>query len=184
MRDGLPAQRITGRTPTRVLVSEMGRPHRTADDALVVAAATSGDLTTHRNLARPGRHTLNCLSTIACPSRPRPGPPAAGSRRNPSRSPGAHDPAPPITSSPASPTGPAARSRVNHGQMPSVQRQPDAHRFIARQSCRAGDHRGLGRTVGVPYLRVLPRQPVGQPARTALTAQDQQADAVRRARRP
>ena len=33
--------------PTRVLVGEMGRPHRTADDALVVAAAFPGDLTSH-----------------------------------------------------------------------------------------------------------------------------------------
>lgn len=41
-----------GRTrPTRVLVGEMGRPYRTADDALVVAAAIPCDLTSRHNLA-------------------------------------------------------------------------------------------------------------------------------------
>jgi hypothetical protein len=40
--------------PARVLVGEMGRPHRTADDTVVVAAAIPGHLTSHHQLAGPG----------------------------------------------------------------------------------------------------------------------------------
>ena len=46
---------------------------------------------------------------------------------------------------------------VDHGQTPSVQGQPDAHRLAAGQSRRAGHHGGLGRAVGVPHLPCLAR---------------------------
>ena len=75
-------------------------------------------------------------------------------------------------------------ARADHCHTPSIQGQPDPHRLTAGQPRRAGHHRGLGRTVGVPHLRAPLRQPVGQPARTCLAAHHQQADAVQRARRP
>ena len=61
-------------------------------------------------------------------------------------------------------------------EVPAVQRQPDPHRGRPVQPGGARDHRGLGRTVGVPHLATVRRQPRRQLGRTRLTAKDQQPD--------
>jgi hypothetical protein len=74
--------------------------------------------------------------------------------------------------------------RVNHGQLPAVERQADAHRVGAGQPRRAGDHGGLGRAVGVPHLTPVHRDALGQLGRASLATEDQQPDVVERVDRP
>ena len=74
--------------------------------------------------------------------------------------------------------------RVDHGEFPAGERQPDAHRSLAGQSRGAGDHSRLGRSVRVPDLASLDGQPLRELRRARLPAEDQQADVVERFDRP
>ena len=74
--------------------------------------------------------------------------------------------------------------RADDGQVPPVERQPDPYRRRPVEASRAGDHRGLGRTVGVPHLPSTDGQPGRQLRWTRLTAEDQQAHPGQRCGRP
>jgi len=67
-----------------------------------------------------------------------------------------------MMSSPTSPEPTGRGGSIHHRQIPAIERQPDAHRRLAVEKSRAGDHRGLGGAVGVPDLAALDRQPGGQ----------------------
>ena len=89
-----------------------------------------------------------------------------------------------MTSSPVSPMRDRVAGRVDHGELPAGQRQPDPHRALAGQPRGAGDHGRLGRPVRVPDLAALDGQALGQLRRAGLAAEDQQPDVLERLDRP
>lgn len=73
---------------------------------------------------------------------------------------------------------------VDDGQLPAVQRQPDADRLLAGHQGGTGDDGRLGRPVGVPDLPPLRHEPLHQLGRAGLAAEDQQPYVVEGLRLP
>ncbi len=80
--------------------------------------------------------------------------------------------------------GHAVALRVDDGEVPAVERQPDAHRWLAGEPGAAGDDGGLGGAVGVPDLAARGGQAGADLGRAGLAAEDEQAHVVERRRRP
>ena len=66
--------------------------------------------------------------------------------------------------------------RIDHREVPAVQRQPDRHLTDAVQPDRAGDDGRLGGAVGVPHLATVTDQAFGQFRRAGLAAEDHHPD--------
>ncbi len=75
---------------------------------------------------------------------------------------------------PVAPGGTGQLVLVDDDEVPAVEGQPDAHRPLARHERAAGDHRGLGRAVGVPHLALGRREAGDELGRAGLTAEDEQ----------
>ena len=74
--------------------------------------------------------------------------------------------------------------RVDDGEVPAVQRQPDAHGGLAGEPGTARDDGGLGGAVGVPHLAVGGGQAGADLGRAGLAAEDEQAHVVEGRRGP
>ena len=74
--------------------------------------------------------------------------------------------------------------RIDHREIPAVQRQADPHRRRAVEDRTAGDHRRLRGAVGVPHLAPGRLQAGGELGRAGLTAHDQQPHLGQGAVRP
>ena len=77
-----------------------------------------------------------------------------------------------------------AAERVDDGQLPTVERKPDADGAVDGQRRGARDDGGLGGAVGVPHLGADGGQASGQLGRARLAAEDQQPDAAQLLGRP
>ncbi len=80
--------------------------------------------------------------------------------------------------------GDALPLRVDDGEVPAVERQADAHRWLAGEPGAARDDSGLGGAVGVPDLAARGGQPGADLGRAGLATEDEQAHVVERRRRP
>ena len=73
---------------------------------------------------------------------------------------------------------------VDDREVPAVEGQPDPDRLLAGEAGGTRDHRGLGRSVGVPHLPVSGGESLPDLGRARLPAEDQQPDLVHRLHRP
>ena len=73
---------------------------------------------------------------------------------------------------------------VDDGEVPAVERQADAHRWLAGEPGAARDDGGLGGAVGVPDLAVGGGEAGADLRRAGLTAEDEQAHVVEGPGRP
>ena len=87
-----------------------------------------------------------------------------------------------MISSPTSPSSTCCPCWSDHGEVPAVERVPDAHRPHAGQPGRARDDGGLGRAVGVPHLAAVARR-AGRRARAGRPHRRRSAAGPRPARR-